>query len=131
MPNITVVTPPDKVYNFNKSILLIYPDDAIKDQLQTLVQDIEGDFNLYLYSLEDTEQNSEWLLDLIKLCDTVIFNIDKSSPEVRQLASYIIAHTNVFWLTNAAETVYTKLSNNRVYDLSFLNKGDFCESQKQ
>ena len=131
MPNITVVTPPDKVYNFNKSILLIYPDDAIKDQLQTLVQDIEGDFNLYLYSLEDTEQNSEWLLDLVKMCDTVIFNIDKSSPEVRQLASYIIAHTNVFWLTNAAETVYTKLSNNRVYDLSFLNKGDFCESQEQ
>lgn len=128
MPNITVVTPPDKVHNFNKSMLLIYPDEAIKDQLQTLVQDVDADFNLYLYQLEDTEQNLEWLLDMVKLCDKVIFNIDTSSPQVRQLASYIVAHTNVFWLTNAAETVYTTLSNNRVYDLSFLNKGDFCES---
>lgn len=128
MPNITVVTPPDRVHNFNKSILLIYPNNAIKEELQTKVQDLEADFNLYLYSLEDTEQNIDWLLDLVKSCDKVIFNIDDSSQDIRLLAGYIIAHTNVFWLTNTADTVYNKLSNNRIYDLSFLEKGDFSES---
>lgn len=128
MPNITVVTPPDRVRNFNRSILLIYPNNSIKDQLQTIIQDIDADFNLYLYSLEDTEQNIDWLLDTVKQCDKVIFNIDDSSPDVRLLASYIIAHTNVFWLTNSAETVYNSVSKNRIYDLSFLTKGDFSES---
>ncbi len=131
MPNITVITPPDKVYNFNKSILLIYPDTTIKDELQNIIQDIDADFNLYLYSLDDKEQNIPWLLDLVKQCDKIIFNVDASSFEVRQLASFIIAHQNVFWLTKEAETVYNNLSSNRIYDLSFLTTGDFCESQEQ
>ena len=120
MPNITVITPPDKVYNFNKSILLIYPNTAIKDELQNIVQDIDTNFNLYLYSLDDKEQNIPWLLDLVKQCDKIIFNIDASSPEVRQLASYIIAHQNVFWLTKAEISVYNKLSVNRIYNLDKL-----------
>ena len=129
MPNITVITPPDKVHNFNKSILLIYPSNAVKDELQTIVQDIEADFNLYLYTLEDTEQNLDWLLDLVKIADKVVFDVDNSNTDVRNLASFIIAHSNVFWLTNTPNPVYTKLSTNRIYDLSFLTKGDFCESQ--
>jgi hypothetical protein len=125
MPNITVITPPDKLYNHNKNFLLIYPNEDIKNQFQTIVEDLNIDFNLYLYSLDEAEQNIEWLLDTIKISDKVIFNIDGSSNDVRMLASYIIAHSNVFWLTNATDSVYNKLSVNRIYDLSFLTKGDF------
>lgn len=124
MPNITLITPPDKIFNNNKSILLIYPSNHIKDSFQTIIQDWNITFNLYMYSLETSEQNVEWLLSIVKLADIVIFDIDNSTVEVRDLASYIIAHPHTYWLTNAAETVYTNLSTNRVYDLTFLNRGD-------
>lgn len=124
MPNITVITPPDKLHNNNKSILLIYPSTNLKQEFQTLIQDWEADFNLYLYTLEDTEQNIDWLLTVTKLCDLVIFDIDNSASDVRNLASYIIANTNTYWLTNTPDPVYNYLSVNRVYDLSFIKEGD-------
>jgi hypothetical protein len=124
MPNITVITPPDKIFNNNKSVLLIYPSDTLKSDFQTLIQDWNINFNLYIYSLEETEHNIDWLLSLCKIADYVIFDIDNSTVDVRKLASYIIANTNTYWLTNEANTVYNNISVNRIYDLSFLNEGD-------
>jgi hypothetical protein len=124
MPNITVITPPDKIFNTNKSILLIYPNNSLKSDFQTLVQDWEVDFNLYLYSVEPTEQDHDWLLSIVKLVDIVIFDVDNATAEVRDLASYIIAHPHTYWLTNSPSPVYNKLSVNRIYDLSFLKQGD-------
>jgi len=124
MPNITVITPPDKLHNNNKSILLIYPSKTLKENFQTIVQDWNTDFNLYLYNLEETEQNIDWLLTVCKLADIVIFDVDNSASIVRDLASYIIANSNTYWLTNAPNPVYTNLSVNRIYDLTFITEGD-------
>jgi|11_taG_2_1085331.scaffolds.fasta_scaffold00229_2 hypothetical protein len=131
MPNITLITPPDKVFNFNKSILLIYPSETLKQEFQTLVQDWDIDFNLYMYNLESAEHNYDWLLSMVKIADTVIFDIDNSTSEIRDLASYIItANLHTYWLTNAAQPVYNNISINRVYDLTFL-KGEMNGVQQQ
>jgi hypothetical protein len=131
MPNITLITPPDKVFNFNKSILLIYPSETLKQEFQTLVQDWDIDFNLYIYNLESAEHNYDWLLSMVKIADTVIFDIDNSTSEIRDLASYIItANLHTYWLTNAAQPVYNNISINRVYDLTFL-KGEMNGVQQQ
>ncbi len=131
MPNITLITPPDKVFNFNQSILLIYPSETLKQEFQTLVQDWDIDFNLYIYNLESTEHNFDWLLSMVKIADTVIFDIDNSTSEIRDLASYIItANLHTYWLTNAAKPVYNNISINRVYDLTFL-KGEMNGVQQQ
>lgn len=127
MPNITVITPPDKLHNNNQSILLIYPSSDLKQAFQDVVQDWKLDFNLYLYSLEDTEQNLDWLLTVCKISDIVIFDIDNSSSQVRNLASYIVANSNTYWLTNDPDPVYNNLSVNRIYDLTFLQKGDIID----
>lgn len=124
MPNITVITPPDKLFNNNKTILLIYPSDTLKTEFQTVVQDWEIDFNLYIYALEPTEHDFDWLLTVSKLSDIVIFDIDNSASEVRDLTSYLVANTNTFWLTNSIDPVYNKLSMNRIFDLSFLKQGE-------
>lgn len=127
MPNITVITPPDKLHNNNQSILLIYPSSGLKQAFQDIVQDWKLDFNLYLYNLEDTEQNLDWLLTVCKISDIVIFDIDNSSSQVRNLASYIVANSNTYWLTNELDPVYNNLSVNRIYDLTFLQKGDIID----
>lgn len=127
MPDIAVITPPDRLHNLDPSILLIYPSDDVKQAFQTQVQDWDINFNLYLYTQESTEHDLDWLLTQVKTCDIAIFDIDNSTTQVRDLASYIVANSNTYWLTNAPEPVYNKLSIKRVYDLSFLTEGIFSE----
>jgi uncharacterized protein YeaO (DUF488 family) len=127
MPNIAVITPPDRLHNLDPSILMIYPSEDLKQQFQTQIQDWDINFNLYLYNQEQTEHDLDWLLTQVKTCDITIFDVDNATKDVRDLASYIIAHSNTYWLTNSAETVYNKLSIKRVYDLSFLTQGALSE----
>ena len=127
MPNIAVITPPDTLHNLDLSILLIYPSKEVKCDFQTQVQDWDTNFNLYLYSQDSNEHDIDWLLNKVKSCDITIFDIDNSTPEVRNLASYIIANSNTYWLTNEAQPVYNYLSVKRVYELSFLNRKDTNE----
>jgi len=57
------------------------------------------------------------------MCDKTIMDLDQCDSQVRELASYIISHSDTYWLTNAVETVYNKLSMNRIYDLQQLKEG--------
>ena len=125
MPNIAVITPPDRLHNLDVNIMLIYPSEDLKKAFQTQIQDWSINFNLYLYNQESTEHDLDWLLTQVKFCDLTIFDIDNSSSEVRDLASYIVANSNTYWLTNSPNPVYNKLSIKRVYDLSFLEEGVF------
>lgn len=129
MPNIAVITPPDRLHNLDPNILLIYPSEKLKQAFQTQIQDWTTDFNLYLYTQESTEHDLDWLLTQVRTSDLVVFDIDNSTQEVRELASYIVAHSNTYWLTNSTEAVYNKLSIKRVYDLSFITEGIFNEKQ--
>lgn len=129
MPSINLITPPDKLFNNNYSILLIYPSDTIKTEFQEIISKWTNDLNVYIYQLEESEHNFDWLLSTCKMCDVVIFDIDNSGAELKQLASYIVANSNTYWLTDSANTVYNVLSVNRIYDLKFLYKGDNVEQQ--
>ena len=108
MPQIKVITPPDLLHNSDPSILLIYPSSALKEEFQNTVQHWDLSFNLYIYSPQANDHNLDWLLSLVKMCD----------------------QTNTLWLTNAVETVYNKLSINRIYDLQQLTEGVLSAKQQ-
>ena len=113
MSKISVITPPDKLYNKAYSFVLIYPNDDIKQQLQNLIADWDCAINVYLYE----EEAVDWLLYIVQSADAVILNLDDSDSEVRDLASYLVSLPNVFWLTKGEISVYNKLSVNRIYNL--------------
>tara|TARA_B100000900_G_scaffold411677_1_gene431856 strand:+ start:321 stop:695 length:375 start_codon:yes stop_codon:yes gene_type:complete len=113
LSKISVITPPDKLYNKAYSFVLIYPNDDIKQQLQNLIADWDCAINVYLYE----EEAVDWLLDIVQSADAVILNLDDSDTEVRDLASYLVSLPNVFWLTKGEISVYNKLSVNRIYNL--------------
>ena len=123
MPQIKVITPPDILHNSDPNILLIYPSADLKEEFQTIIQDWDINFNLYIYSQPAHDHDLDWLLTLVKMCDKTIMDLDQCDAQVRELASYIISHTDTYWLTNAVETVYNKLSINRIYDLQQLKEG--------
>jgi len=129
MPSINLITPPDKVFNNARSVLLIYPSKTVKNDFQNIVSSWEEDCNVYIYNLDQTEHNIDWLLSVCKISDAVIFDIDNSDVEIKKLASFIVANPNTYWLTGEADPVYNMLSVNRIYDLSFLKIGDKVEQQ--
>jgi len=115
---INVITPPDIIYNNALSITLICPNDWIRRQLQSILETVEVNCNVYL--LDENNVDMEWCLALLKMSDVFIYDIDNSPEILQNFSSYIISHDNVFWLTNTEYVHYNLLSVNRVYDLNFL-----------
>ena len=116
MSKISVITPPDKLYNKAYSFVLIYPNNDIKQQLQNLIADWDIPINVYMYE----EEAIDWLLDIVQYADKVVLNLDDSDTQIRDLASYLVSLPNVFWLTTAEISVYNELSVNRIYNLDTL-----------
>jgi|TARA_B110000858_G_C17729185_1_gene439189 hypothetical protein len=135
MSDLTVVTPPDTLFTNDVSFLLIYPSRDVKDDFQNLIMKFKESFTVYIYEIPELEENVEigdatitkkdlhepqWLLNHCHIADYVILDIDNCPPIIRDLASYIVANTNTFWLTNDPNIVYNKLSNKRIYHLDYL-----------
>ena len=124
---INIITPPDKIFSDNFSILLIHPTNEMLLELQdNFLSTVENDVNIYNYDIKNySPSDLDWLLSIFHYCDICIFNLDNSTPSVRNLASYFIAKSKTYWLTNGDELVYNHISNNRIYNLDFLNGGHF------
>lgn len=119
---LTVVTPPDRLYNNNTSFLLIYPSNFVKEQFQSAISGLDRNFTVYIYEQESLLHDVDWLLTYANVADFVILDIDNCPSQIRDLAGYIIANTNTFWLTKSDQTFYNKLSANRVWHLDFLRE---------
>ena len=132
MKKINIVTPPDQLFNDSLQLLLVYPSKQLQDELQNnFLTSSNLDINLYVYDkpIQDKKE-VEWLLSVFKQCDIAIVDVDNASPWARDLASYMIAKSKTYWLTNSQDSVYNSLSNNRVYNLDFLsNIGDNFETE--
>ena len=125
MSKISVITPPDKLYNKAHSFVLVYPNEDIKQHLQNLIADWDCAVNVYLYE----EEAIDWLLDIVQSADAVVLNLDDCDTQVRDLASYLVSLPNVFWLTKGEISVYNKLSVNRIYNLDTI--GGTVENKQQ
>lgn len=138
MSHIRVITPPDKIFSNNLKFLLIYPTDLVKNQFQDQIMLFDENFDVYIYDVSQNEQREydhdiDWLLSMSLISDVIIMDVDNCPSIVRDLASYIIANSNTFWLTNSTNNVYNKLSNNRVFTFDFLESyiGEQLEQKKQ
>ena len=119
MSNITLITPPDKIFNQNFNIFLLYPSEKIKNDLQDFLASSDQPINVYIYENQE-EHNIDWLLSVHKMSEVVIVELDVLPSEIRQIESYLISQSNTYWLTKGENMFYNKLSVNRIYDLNFL-----------
>jgi len=129
MSDITLITPPDKIFNQNKSILLVYPSEHTRESVQTFLAEAKDPFNIYLYT---EEKDIDWLLSVHKFADISILDLDNFPPELNKIAAYLISNAKTYWLTKGEHLYYNKLSIKRVYDFDFLNTwigGDISEKQ--
>jgi len=119
MSDITIITPPDKIFNQNINLLLLYPNEAIKNDLQDILSNSKDPVNVYIYDINE-EHQVDWLLSVHKFCNYVIADLDNFPAEIKQIESYLISQSNTYWLTKGENMYYNKISANRVYDINFL-----------
>jgi len=115
---ITLITPPDKLFNMNLSYLLIKPSNHIKQQFQTILSQSIDDLNIFVFDEQDTDIG--WLLSICQQVDCVIFDIDNSDSITRQFVTFIISQPNAYYITKDDTTPYNLISKNRIYNLDWI-----------
>lgn len=120
MSDITVITPPDKLFDQATKILLITPGVGIRKDISEILSGVSAAVNLFLYD-DDNGLHIEWVLDILADCDICIIDVDNSTEMIRKFASLIIANPKTFYLTDDSITPYNLISANRIYDMHWLD----------
>ena len=109
--------------NDSYQLLLVYPSKQLQNELQdTFLNSTPLGINVYYYNKPNyAKEDAEWLINIFKICDTALVDVDNTAPWARDLLSYMIAKPKTYWLTNSQDSVYNSLSNNKVYNLEFLS----------
>lgn len=128
MSDITLITPPDHIYNESFSWLLIYPSAKIKDDFNEILANDNKVCNVYLYE-EQKDFDFKWLLTSAKIADCIILDIDNCPPELQTMIGYFLANPRTYWLTNGENIMYNTVSNKRIYNLDFINGGTIEKKQ--
>lgn len=117
---INLITPPDILHNLHKSFFLVYPSSDIKHQFQNLIENFDETINVYMYEQKDEDSELSWLIRVTEKSNFVVLDIDNFPPEHTHIISFLLAHSNVYWLTKGENQVYNVISNNRIYNLDWL-----------
>ena len=115
---ITVITPPDKLFNLTLSYLLVKPSNHVKQQFQAILSQSIDDLNVFIYDQDDNDIS--WLLSVVHQTDVVIIDIDNCDPITKQFITFMIAQPYVHYITNDEITPYNLISKNRIWDLDFI-----------
>lgn len=117
---INVITPPDVLHNQAISIFAIQPSEETRKKLQDAISKADVPLNLYLYDASITGNQIAWMLNIARLADFIIIDLDIMTQEERRFASYLLSLPQSFYLTNDETTPYNLINANRVYDLDWL-----------
>lgn len=118
---IVLITPPDKIFNQNNSVLLVFPSDAIKEQAQEILAKSTDGQNIYVYSpTKKEDEDIDWLLTVSKMVNVVVLDCDNLSEHTKMFSSYLISLPHTYWLTSDDWMLYNKLSPNRIYGLDII-----------
>jgi hypothetical protein len=113
---ITLITPPDKIFNMNLAYLLVKPSNLVKEQFQVILSQSIDDLNIFIYDQNDSDV--EWLLSIAEMADCVIVDVDHCDEITSKFIAFMLAKPNVYYITNNETVPYNLISKNRIYDLN-------------
>tara|TARA_X000001036_G_scaffold433502_1_gene471222 strand:+ start:564 stop:956 length:393 start_codon:yes stop_codon:yes gene_type:complete len=119
-PVLNLITYPDKLFNDNTSLLLINPNDTIKENFNHYAQKFESNINLYLF--ENKVEELGWLIEVAQTVDHIVLDIDNTKIDP-WIIGYLLSFGKTFYLTNTPESVYNVINNNRIYELNQFMEG--------
>lgn len=116
--NITLITPPDKLFNLNISYLLVKPSTHIKEQFKIILSQSIDDLNVFIFDTDDNDIS--WLLSVAQQVDCVIIDVDSCDPITQKFITFMLAEGNSYYITNDELTPYGLISKNRIYNLDWI-----------
>ena len=121
MSKINLITPPDKLKNDLPSVLIVNPDQGIKQQFNDVAKQIKTDFNLYMFE-EEVGVDTDWLLDVANYVDYILINIDECKA-TQCAVGHLLRFPNSWYMTKNDHVPYKKININRIFDLESFVKG--------
>ncbi len=115
---ITVITPPDKLFNLNLGYLLVKPSLHVKEQFHSILSRSLDDINVFIF--DDDETDISWLLSVAQQADIIIIDVDNCDPVTKQFVTCLISQPNTHYITNDSLTPYHLISRNRIYNLDWI-----------
>lgn len=115
---ITLITPPDKLFNMNLSYLLIKPSTQVKEQFQIILSQILEDVNVFVYDEDDHDIG--WLLGIAQQVEVIIIDVDNCDLITSHFITFLLAHPNSYYITNDDTIPYKLISKNRIYNLDWI-----------
>ncbi|NBR61498.1 MAG: hypothetical protein EBT86_07575 [Actinobacteria bacterium] len=112
---INVITPPDKLFNNNASILMVKPTNETKQHFQKYISKVVQELNVYVY--EENETDIDWLLSVHSYADITIIDIDNCDLITKNFITFMIAQPDTYYITKDEVTPYGIISKSRIYDL--------------
>ena len=121
MSKINLITPPDKLKNDLPSVLIVNPDQGIKQQFNDVAKQIKTDFNLYMFE-EEVGADIDWLLDVANYVDHILINIDMCVTS-QWAVGHLLRFPSSWYMTKNDHVPYKKININRIFDLESFVKG--------
>lgn len=115
---ITVITPPDKLFNSNLSYLLVKPSNYVKEQFQTILSQSIDDLNIYIFDAEDHDIG--WLLSTAHQVDCIIVDVDNCDNITQKFITLLLTQPSTYYITKDETTPYNLISKNRIYNLDLI-----------
>jgi hypothetical protein len=115
---ITLITPPDKLFNMNLSYLLVKPSNYVKEQFQTILSQSIDDINIFVFDNEDHDIG--WMLSIAQQVEVIILDIDNCDPITKQFSTFLLAQANTHYITKDDTTPFNLISKNRIYNLDWI-----------
>ena len=112
---INVITPPDKLFNQNPSILLVKPTNEVKEAFQKYICQILEELNVFVF--DENETDLDWLLSVHGYVDVTIIDVDNCDAITRSFVTFMIGQCDTYYITKDELTPYGLISKNRIYDL--------------
>ena len=119
-PVLNLITYPDKLFNDNTSLLLVNPNDTIKENFNHYAQKFQSNINLYLF--ENKVEELGWLIEVAQTVDHIVLDIYNTKIDL-WIIGYLLSFVKTFYLTNTPDSVYNVINNNRIYELNQFMEG--------
>lgn len=112
---ITLITPPDKLFNLNLSYLLVKPSNSVKQQFQSILSKCIDDLNVFVF--DEKETDVAWMLSVAQQVDVVVIDVDNCDAVTQKFVTFLLAQPNAHYITLDETTPYNLISKNRIWDL--------------
>lgn len=111
-----LITPPENLFNFNPSYLLVKPSPDIKMQVKNFLSNCEDDVNVYIFDGEDTD--IQWMLACSRMSDIIVIDVDHCDEITKNFISFMLIHPKSFYITADDDSPWSLISRNRIYSIT-------------